>query len=168
MFFGILNQSHVANSHSSFGQLFWIQENAFGTRKCVLWHPKYTWKGPLFGGMGSEKSGNFFFETNDNVNQFPVSRTPSWTHNLPRPHSLIFLFTTHTHTFVKESCVYSVCSVTHEQWHNSRSFLIFYMSAGRIAKEIMLFIGEPKTAAQIIHSANTDRLRLKVWHAGRM
>jgi len=51
-FFGILNQTHVANSHTAFGQLFWFSGKCVFVQKVpkriIQNTPR---KGPVFGDM---------------------------------------------------------------------------------------------------------------------
>jgi len=53
MFCGILNQTHVANSHTAFGQLFWFSGKCVFVQKVpkriIQNTPR---KGPVFGHMG--------------------------------------------------------------------------------------------------------------------
>jgi len=52
MFCGILNQTHVANSHAAFGQLFWFSGKCVFVQKVLKRIIQNTpRKGPVFGHM---------------------------------------------------------------------------------------------------------------------
>jgi len=85
MFCGILHQTHVANSHTAFGQLFWFSGKCVFVQKVLKRIIQNTpRKGPVFGHMGRSDQANMFTLYKATVFNFPLVQREALYQDLSR------------------------------------------------------------------------------------